>query len=724
MYYIFYKTDDNGDNASGAHLYQDITPLSLQQGDEISIEWDLGIPNFDDTQLPLVDSNGNTMTWSAASFPGSKVKVIIFGGDDGSGTAYGTIITHAHMLSNIGGSGGNFFDESYNFTRTLGSGVGSIFTTDTSKFNTIRFNVINIEEGETFFIDDVSFGSSVTTTNNWSFGNAVNSSGTVTISDGGMISQVLTSGIDSSKTQRIEVDVASITGHPTLSIVGLPITLGGSPLAGSGFSVDNVTFQQDIPAGQYIGFTVFGGTVSIGSISIKELNPIGGSVDHWDLNGGVNTNSIYTHQTPTGDEKIVFNNAPPNTYLHQNLTNTNSILDWDAGTKVKVKFNLTNYSGSGELKFRFYNSDTSVAEGFEYTAVPGLNQFTGTIGSNDSIDFVSKFGFYVSSVSTFSGEIDSVSMTIDGEGAGRTITFNEQSKGWTSFKSFIPEFGLSSVNQYYTMSLGQLWKHHTNETRNTFYDLFTESSITPILNTQPALVKNFNTLNYEGTQSKVDIFTTDPATGFTDGQYYNLYEDTTGLGYISGWYVEDIHTDKQEGTLNEFIEKEGKWFNYIKGKQGEIDTAAFNFQGLGTVDSILQPGCTNPNATNFDPNAPTDDGSCTFLPGAFEMQIRDITSPTGTNGAARVVYAGTNVEATGFIYAWTNGETVSEVTGLGMGPIGCTITDGQGSAYIPTHVNPSLQINFVSAYTVDGCTDPNATNYNYSANTDDGTCAI
>ena len=48
----------------------------------------------------------------------------------------------------------------------------------------------------------------------------------------------------------------------------------------------------------------------------------------------------------------------------------------------------------------------------------------------------------------------------------------------------------------------------------------------------------------------------------------------------------DIHTNKQEGTLNEFIEKEGKWFNYIKGKPGEIDTAAFNFQGLGIVETI------------------------------------------------------------------------------------------------------------------------------------------
>ena len=125
------------------------------------------------------------------------------------------------------------------------------------------------------------------------------------------------------------------------------------------------------------------------------------------------------------------------------------------------------------------------------------------------------------------------------------MSFNEQSKGWSSFKSFVPEFGISCVSQYYTMNLGQLWKHHINEARNTFYgvgpneDSNAESSITPILNTQPDLIKNFNTLNYEGSQSKIDEFTTDPITNLTDGEYYNLHGK-------KGWYVEEIHTDKTE----------------------------------------------------------------------------------------------------------------------------------------------------------------------------------
>ena len=186
---------------------------------------------------------------------------------------------------------------------------------------------------------------------------------------------------------------------------------------------------------------------------------------------------------------------------------------------------------------------------------------------------------------------DSPSNTVDEGGQvfidpydGKTISFNEKSKGWVSFKSFVPEIGISCVNQYYTFNQGDIYKHNNEELpapRNTFYGNFTESSVTPVLNSMPELVKHFNTLNYEGTQSRVDEFTTVTQDGvdYEDDSFYNLQEK-------KGWYVEDIHTNKQEGTLIEFIEKEGKWFNYIKGTEQHVDPAAFNFQGLGIVNDI------------------------------------------------------------------------------------------------------------------------------------------
>ena len=168
-----------------------------------------------------------------------------------------------------------------------------------------------------------------------------------------------------------------------------------------------------------------------------------------------------------------------------------------------------------------------------------------------------------------------------------TVSFSEDVKGWTSFKSFIPESGLNLSKKYYTIKNGMLWRHHDNPTRNWFYGqldgdgdkIIAESTITAVLNQEPSLVKIFNTLNYEGSQSKIDKYTTDINTNISNMEFYNL-EDK------SGWYVESIETDKQKGSINEFIEKEGKWFNYIRGNANDIRTSDLSFQGLGIIADI------------------------------------------------------------------------------------------------------------------------------------------
>ena len=143
------------------------------------------------------------------------------------------------------------------------------------------------------------------------------------------------------------------------------------------------------------------------------------------------------------------------------------------------------------------------------------------------------------------------------------------------------------------MKDGILWKHHSNQIRNWFYgnldasgnSIIEESTVTAVLNTDPSIVKIFNTLNYEGSQSKIDTYAVDVSSGLSNVQSYNLTPK-------KGWYVDSIITDKQIGTLNEFVEKEGKWFNYIKGDVNDIKTSDLSFQGLGIVSSIDSGGGT------------------------------------------------------------------------------------------------------------------------------------
>ena len=466
MYYIFYKTDDGGSDPTGVHFYQDISSYSLQQGDDIYIEWNLGAPNLNNNQLPLIDSNSNPMTWSSATYPNTKIKVFVYGDDDGTGTAHGTLITHGQMLTAIGGSAVDFFDEQYTFTRTLGSGTGAVTTTDPTKFNTIRFVVLSIVNGETFYIDDVDFGFVGTTAPEWTLtGPVVNSSGTLIFQNGGSASQGSNPyTIDPAKQYRVTCQLSTPDGvgpQNALVKVNSMVVNAVDPNQAPPTLIQSGTITEDVyfpSSSNDIVVDVTQGSINIHYITIQEITPYGGNVECWDLNGA-DSNFLYTSQTSGGS--IVFDEAPQYTYLHQALVNTNQVLDFDSGAKCNVTFDVTNYAGSGELTFRLYNDE---GEGFEYPiSGNGSYSFSSVIGNNSSLTFISKFGFYVSSTDTFSGEIDNVSLVIDGGEAGKTISFNEQSKGWTSFKSFIPEFGLSCVNQYYTMNLGQLWKHHVEQ---------------------------------------------------------------------------------------------------------------------------------------------------------------------------------------------------------------------------------------------------------------------
>jgi len=165
-----------------------------------------------------------------------------------------------------------------------------------------------------------------------------------------------------------------------------------------------------------------------------------------------------------------------------------------------------------------------------------------------------------------------------------------------SFKSFVPKSGVSVASDYYTMLGGKLYKHHIENTnRNNFYGIDYNSSVNVILNDGPGSVKSFHTLDYEGSQSKIDIFSTDANTGLSDAQPYNLISQ-------DGWYVSSIKTDKQVGNIHEFIEKEGKWFNYIKGIDSDItsetDFGAFDIQGIGILSSISSDVLTFSNSIN------------------------------------------------------------------------------------------------------------------------------
>ena len=146
-------------------------------------------------------------------------------------------------------------------------------------------------------------------------------------------------------------------------------------------------------------------------------------------------------------------------------------------------------------------------------------------------------------------------------GVNKTLGFSEASDGWTSFFTYTPDSGVYIDGKYFTFKYGKIWRHHINQVRNTFYDQTSPSKITFIFNDQPSDVKNFKTLSYEGT---------------------------------SGWIANSIETDLQSGSVTSFKDKEGKWFNNIKGtistlNAGTLDSKEFSTQGIGYLSTIVTP---------------------------------------------------------------------------------------------------------------------------------------
>jgi len=152
-----------------------------------------------------------------------------------------------------------------------------------------------------------------------------------------------------------------------------------------------------------------------------------------------------------------------------------------------------------------------------------------------------------------------------------TVSFDEKVDGWTSFRSFIPEFGTSLNGLYYTFNQGLLYSHN-NTVRNNFYGNSYQSSVNLLMNEAPSSIKQFKTLNYEGSDSR---------------KY--TYSGASQTLAKKGWYANSLKTEKQTGVVKEFVEKEGLWSNFISGDTTSIDNLdekEFTVQGVGTYDSI------------------------------------------------------------------------------------------------------------------------------------------
>lgn len=127
-----------------------------------------------------------------------------------------------------------------------------------------------------------------------------------------------------------------------------------------------------------------------------------------------------------------------------------------------------------------------------------------------------------------------------------TLGYDEQIKGWTSFYSYKPVLMGSLKNNFFTFVDSNIYQHYdesVSDGRCKFYGATSpaEAFVEFIFNPNPTVVKNFNTIAYEGNNGwEVDSYVSD-FEGFDQVQNagsFNQYQDSTSSvkSYVEGQY--------------------------------------------------------------------------------------------------------------------------------------------------------------------------------------------
>lgn len=136
-----------------------------------------------------------------------------------------------------------------------------------------------------------------------------------------------------------------------------------------------------------------------------------------------------------------------------------------------------------------------------------------------------------------------------------TITYSPNQNGWTSYHSYDPEWMVTMNNFLYTFKAGNLYKHNSNQTRNSYYGDLYPSKITTIFNNEPSQTKQFKTIATNSTTPWETVILSDQASGYIDADYYDL--------------------------------KEGTWYAYIRRNPNDNNLSMLSAQGIGNVTTYL-----------------------------------------------------------------------------------------------------------------------------------------
>lgn len=136
-----------------------------------------------------------------------------------------------------------------------------------------------------------------------------------------------------------------------------------------------------------------------------------------------------------------------------------------------------------------------------------------------------------------------------------TITYSDNSGGWTSFWDYYPDWMIGLSNVFYSWKDGSLYQHNKTDTRCIFYGVQVSSIVKTIFNEDPFTTKMFKSVSLDST---------------------------------SPWAA-TLNTDLDLGSIasTEYVEKEGTWFGYARALNSTSNTLnLLSTQGVGSISTV------------------------------------------------------------------------------------------------------------------------------------------
>ncbi|MCX6256619.1 MAG: PKD domain-containing protein [Bacteroidia bacterium] len=206
--------------------------------------------------------------------------------------------------------------------------------------------------------------------------------------------------------------------------------------------------------------------------------------------------------------------------------------------------------------------------------------------------------------------------------------------------------------------------------------------------------------------------------------YSDCTEDCSAFSHF------DFFGNDNEGTFLTKAEIPGPGVIYFPANVYPQMTFQITFDVIQAGPPAIY-GCTDSYAANYNPNATADDGSCIYTPCVYSIKLFD-SSGNGWNGGSMDIYINNNYYISATLsngygpevisFPVQNGNQVDIFYNPGLNFEGnyYEIYDGDGNFI---NSNNYQSTSFIAhCTTIFGCMDPLASNYDSTANIDNGSC--